>query len=97
MNSHEFTDDDIGRLMKVLWSVSENTRIILTSGTGAIPKIAKKIQDSRFLIRRANDAWSTPNIVQVATHLPGFLRDQGDIRDSISIAHALVSADTDVR
>ena len=97
VNSSDLTEEHLKTLMKVLWSVSENTRIIITSWTSAIPRIAKKIQNSKLLIRHPNLGWSTPNIVQVATHLPGFLWDQGDIRDSLSIAHATVSADTTIR
>ena len=97
VNSSDLTEEHLKALMKVLWNVSDYTRIIITSWTSAIPRIANEIDKSKFLKRQANVGWGTPNIVQVATHLPGFLWDLGDIRDSLSIAHATVSADTTIR
>ncbi len=97
VNSSDLTEDHLEALMKVLWRISSDTRIIITSGTRAIPRIAGEIDKSKFLKRSPNNGWSNPNIVQVASHIPGSYWDRGDIRDSLSIAHATVSADTTIR
>lgn len=93
VNSSDLTEEHLIDLMRVLHNASHNTRIIITSGTGAIPRIAKKIKESKFLDRPNNELHSIPNIVQVATHLPWFLWDRGDIRDSISMAHTILSTE----
>lgn len=88
VDSDGLTEWHLEELMLKLQSIRAHTRIIITSGTWALRRIAETIQASKFLIRNNNEYLSTPSIVQAASLLPGFIGSDGDIRDTLLISKA---------
>jgi hypothetical protein len=81
VNSSDLTDDHIKEIVRIIDTYWRGKHVVLTSGTGAIIRIAKAVRSSGVLNKIRGQESSTPSVIQAATAFPWFLWHIGDIYD----------------